>query len=197
MIKECVNLAFHAWFVVEGIVIKVAKLKDILFQVRALKRCGNDGLDKSRFFEGHQALKTLDKEHYISLINIFAHSHYLTLFMRLIKMRVKVTKICLIPSFGALQWKVRRWEEFAGRVWIGGGNGGAGFLKESDSLKNRFFSIILHKANIFFLFLFCKDIIAAATAEEIALKIVYCITGFIAGWDMSEISFWNRNIASE
>lgn len=98
--EEYINLALYTQVVVEGIAVKVAKLRGVTFQSGASKRYGNVGFDKSRFFEGHQALETLDKKYYIFVINVFAHRHYLAFFMCLIKMQVKIAEICLIPHFG-------------------------------------------------------------------------------------------------
>lgn len=44
----------------------------------------------------------LDKKHYVLIINVFAHRHYLALSMRPIKIRVKIAEIRLIPLFGSL-----------------------------------------------------------------------------------------------
>lgn len=102
MIRECVNLALHARVVDKDIAVKIVKLKGVLFQSGALKECGNISFDKDRFLEGYQSLETLDKKHYISIINVFAHKHYLAFFMRLIEIRIEVAKIRLIPPFGGL-----------------------------------------------------------------------------------------------
>lgn len=90
LMGEGIDPAFHARVVVEGIAVKVAELRCVPLQSRASKKCGNIGFDKSRSLEGYQALKTLDKKHYVPVINIFAHQYYLTLFVCFIEMGVKV-----------------------------------------------------------------------------------------------------------
>lgn len=89
-IKKGINPAFHTRVVVEGIMVEIAKLRDVPLQGGALKRCGNISFDKSRSLEGYQALKTLDKEQYVLVINVFTHKYYLTFPMCLIEIRIKV-----------------------------------------------------------------------------------------------------------
>lgn len=96
VMEEGVDPAFHARVVVEGIAIEVAELRGLPLQGGASKGCGNVGLDKGRFLESYQALKTLDKEYYVSVINLFAHRHYLTFPMCPVKIRVKVAQVGLI-----------------------------------------------------------------------------------------------------
>lgn len=98
---ECVDQALYARVVVEGIAVKVAEFRGVPLQGGALKGCGNVGFDKGRFFEGYQALETLDKEHYVPVINVLAHKYYLAFSMCFIEMRVKIAEIRLIPPFGA------------------------------------------------------------------------------------------------
>ena len=126
----CVDPALHARVVVEGIAVKVTEFRGVPFQNRALKRCDNVGFNKSRFLEGYQSLETLDEEHYVLVINVFAHRHYLVFSMCFIEMRFELAEIRLILSFGGLYWQVHRRGEFARRVRIGRGSGGAGFPKE-------------------------------------------------------------------
>ncbi len=94
---EGVDPAFHAQVVIEGIAVKVAKFRGVPLQDRALKGCSNVGFDKSRSLEGYQALKMLDKEHYIPVINIFIHRHYLTFPVRSIEVGIEVAQVGLIP----------------------------------------------------------------------------------------------------
>lgn len=42
----------------------------------------------------------LYEKYYVPVINVFAHSHSLALFMHFIEMRVEIAKICLILLFG-------------------------------------------------------------------------------------------------
>ncbi len=95
--EEDVDLVFHARVVVEGIAVKVVELRGVPLYGRASKGCCNIGFDKGRFLEGYQALKTLDEEHYISVINVFAHKYYFTFFVRPIEVGVKVAQVGLIP----------------------------------------------------------------------------------------------------
>ena len=87
---EGVDPAFYAQVVVEGIAVKVSELRSILLQGGALKRCGNVGFDKGRSLEGYQALKMLDKEHYVPIINVFAYRYYLIFPVCPIKVGVKI-----------------------------------------------------------------------------------------------------------
>ena len=98
----CVDPALHARVIVEGIVVKFTEFRGVPFQDKASKRCDNDGFNKSRFLEGYQALETLDKEHYVPVINVFAHRHYLVFSMCFIEMRVELAEIRLILPFGGL-----------------------------------------------------------------------------------------------
>lgn len=59
--KECVDPAFYARVVIEGIAIKVAEFKSVLRQGGASKGCGNVSFDKSRSLKDYKALMTLDK----------------------------------------------------------------------------------------------------------------------------------------
>lgn len=79
--------------------VKVANFRGVLLQSEASKRYGNIGFDKSCSFKDHQALEMLDKEHYVSIINVYAYRHYLALFIRFIKMRFEKAKIYLISLF--------------------------------------------------------------------------------------------------
>lgn len=83
--REGVNLAIHAWIVVESITVKVTKFRYVPLHSEALKACGNIDLDKRSSFKGHEALEMLDIEYYIPIVNVFAYRHYLTFFMRPIK----------------------------------------------------------------------------------------------------------------
>ncbi len=96
---EGVDPAFHAWVIIEGIAVEVAELRDVPLQGGASKGCGNVGFDKDRFLEDYSALKTLDKEHYVPVINAFAHRHYLTFSVRPIEVGVKVAQVDLILPF--------------------------------------------------------------------------------------------------
>lgn len=100
--RECVDPALHAQVVVEDIAVKVALFKGVPLQDGASKGCGNVSFDKSRFLEGYQTLQTLDKEHYVSVINVLAYRYYLAFSMRFIEMWVEVAEIRLIPLFGRL-----------------------------------------------------------------------------------------------
>ncbi len=90
VMEEGIDLGFHTRVIVKGIAIEVTKLRIVPLQSGASKGCRNIGFDKSHFLEGYQALKMLDDKYYVSEINVFAHRHYLTLPVRLIKVGVKV-----------------------------------------------------------------------------------------------------------
>lgn len=83
---ECINPAFHARVIVEGITVKFDQFRDIPLQDKASKGRSNVSFDKSSSLEGHKALEILDKEHYVSIINVFIHKHYLAFSIRLIEM---------------------------------------------------------------------------------------------------------------
>lgn len=100
MMEKGVNLVLHAQVIVEGIVVKLAKFKDIPLQGAASKGCDDVSFHKDSSFKSHKDLKTLDKEYHVSMVNVFAYRYYLALSMRLIKMWVKIDKIRLIPPFG-------------------------------------------------------------------------------------------------
>lgn len=102
MIRECVNLTLYNQDIIESITVKVIKFRGISLQGRASKEYSNVSLDKGSFFEGHKALETLDKEHYVFVVNVFAYRYYLAFFMHFIKMRVEIAKIHLILPFGSL-----------------------------------------------------------------------------------------------
>lgn len=99
---EDVNSPFYAWVVIEDIVVKIAQLWDEILWDRPLKERGNVGFDKGNSFEGNKTLETLDKEHYILMIDVFAHKHYLAFSIRPIKMQVKIAYIRLILPFDNL-----------------------------------------------------------------------------------------------
>lgn len=89
--ENCVDQTCHGWVVVESIVVKLVEFRGISLQNGPLKGCGNICFDKGRPLKDYQALKTLDKEYYVSVINIFTHRHYLTFSVCPIKVGVKVT----------------------------------------------------------------------------------------------------------
>ncbi len=116
---EGIDPAFHARVVVEGIAVEVAELRGVPLQGGASKRCGNVGFDKGRSLEGYQALKTLDEEHYVPVINVFAHQYYLTLSMRSIEVGVKVAQVGLVSSLRRGFWQgVSTRECFRGSVRV-------------------------------------------------------------------------------
>lgn len=102
MMGKSVDLALYVQVVVESVAVKVAKLRGIPLQGGVLKRYNNIGFHKKSSLEGHKALEMLDKKYYVFVVNIFAYKHYLALFIYLIKMRVEIAKIRLIPPFGRL-----------------------------------------------------------------------------------------------
>lgn len=59
-------------------------------------RRSNISFDKSRPLESYKALKTLDKEHYVPIINIFAYRYYLSFLIYLVKVEIEVTQVDLI-----------------------------------------------------------------------------------------------------
>lgn len=63
-------------------------------------------LIQSNFLEYNQALEALNKEHYIFAMNVFANRNYFALAMQFIEIRVKISQICLIPSFNNLWQKI-------------------------------------------------------------------------------------------
>lgn len=88
------------------------------------------------------------------------------------------------------------WRSAGGESLLDAFGSGRG-VEEPDSLKNRAFSIILHRASIFSLCLVCADAMVVATAELTTLEIKCYITGFIAGGDIPEVSSWNSDITSK
>lgn len=115
---EGVNPTLHFRIIVEGIAVEVAEFKDISLQGGALNRCSNVDFYKNNFFEDDQALKTLDKQHHVSVVNDLAKWHYFVLIMRFIKMRVKIAKIWPITSIDGLQVKICKEQNIARGVWI-------------------------------------------------------------------------------
>lgn len=57
--EKGINLALHAWIVIERVAVKVTELRDVPLHGGALWGYGNVGLDKSSFLERYKALKTL------------------------------------------------------------------------------------------------------------------------------------------
>ena len=93
---EGVNLAFYAWVVIEGIAIEVTELKGIPLMSGVSIECGKVGFNKGRSLEDYQALKMLDNEHYVLVINFFAHKYYLIFLVHPIKVGVEVAQVGLI-----------------------------------------------------------------------------------------------------
>lgn len=84
--RECIKPAFHAQVIDEGIVVKFDKFRDIPLQDKVSEGRSNVSLDKNSSLEGHKALEMLDKEYYVSIVNVFTHKHYLAFSIRLIEM---------------------------------------------------------------------------------------------------------------
>lgn len=102
---EGIDLTFHAQVIIEGIAIEVAELKGIPLQDGASKGCGNVDFDKDRSLEDYQALKALNEEHYVLVINIFVYQYYLTFSVHSIKIGVKVAQIGLVLSLRQDFWQ--------------------------------------------------------------------------------------------
>lgn len=96
--KESINPVFHAKVVIECITVKVAKFRDIPLYGRALKGYNNIGFHKNSASENDKVLKTLYKEQNIPIIDVFLYQNYLTFFVCLIKIGVKVAQVGLISS---------------------------------------------------------------------------------------------------
>lgn len=70
---ECVDLAFYARVIVEGIVVKVPELRGVPFKGGILEGCCNIGFHQSNVSESDEVLKTLHKEYNVFIIHILPH----------------------------------------------------------------------------------------------------------------------------
>lgn len=86
MMGKGVNLAFHAWVIIESIMVKFIMLGRISLQSGALKRSSNVGFYNDSSFKSYQALKMLDKQHYIFIVNVFLYWYYSSFAIYIIKM---------------------------------------------------------------------------------------------------------------
>lgn len=103
-IGESINLALHAWVVIECVAVKVAELRDVPLQDGALEGCNNIGIDEGNVLESDKALKTLYKKHDVPIIYVSSYQHYLTFFVCPMEVEVKVAQVGLIPSFCGSFW---------------------------------------------------------------------------------------------
>ena len=87
---ESINLVFHAWIVIERIVVKVAELRGVPLQIGALERYSNVGFHKSSVSKSDKALNMLYKEHNIPIVQTFFYQNHLPFFICSIEMGVKV-----------------------------------------------------------------------------------------------------------
>ena len=101
---EGVDPALYSRVVVEGVAVEVAEFRGVPLQGGASEGRGNVGFYKGSPLEGDQALKTLDKQHHVPVVNILANQHYFALAIGSIKVGVEVAQVGLILSLCCGLW---------------------------------------------------------------------------------------------
>lgn len=71
----------------------MAESRGIPLQGGASKRCDDIGFYNGSLLKGDQTLKTLDKQYYVSVVNVLANQYYFALAIRFIEMGVEIAKI--------------------------------------------------------------------------------------------------------
>ena len=101
---EGIDPALHSRVVVEDVAIKVAEFKGIPLQSGASEGRGDVGFYKGSSLESDQALETLDKQHYVPVVNVLANGYYFAFAMSSIEVGVEVAQVGLILSLCCDLW---------------------------------------------------------------------------------------------